>query len=1138
MEFRILGPLEVRREGHTLTLGGSKQRALLTILLTQPNKVLAVDRLTELLWGDDAPATAAHAIEVYVSQLRKTLEPGGAPYRMLLTSTAGYCLRIDPGEVDVVQFQNLVSSAEQLSPERALVQLNQALALWRGAALADFAAEQFARGEVARLDELHLHAIEQRIDAELALGRDDSLIGELVSLTTEHPFRERLCGQLMLAFYRSGRQAEASDVYQRTRERLVDQLGMEPGPELQAMLKRILQQDSELSGAGLEQELPAGTVTFLMTDIEESTRAWDESPIAAKQALDRHNAIVTEHVVTHQGQVVESGREGDSFLAAFRQARDGVACALDTQRALQQEPWPDESRIRVRIAVHSGEAELQSGHYVGAALYRCARLMASGHGGQVVLSQATEQLVVDTLPDGADLLDLGLHRLPDISRPEHVFQLLHADLASEFPPLKSLERPHTNLPNQLTSFIGREEELRAVTDAVDRFRLVTLAGVGGTGKTRLAVQIGGALLDRFTEGVWFVDLTPLSDARLIPQAMAASLGIREQPGRDLLATVVDHLRQGSTLVILDNCEHVIDEAARVTAALITHSAMLHVLVTSRERLRVDGEHVYQVPPLHTPTDAEKPSLSELREFESVQLFVDRAALLVPLFSIDESSGRAVAELCIKLDGIPLAIELAAAQVRALGPREILDNLGDRFSVLASGNRTGPLKQRTLWATLQWSYELLDQSEQALFRRLAVFAGGFDIAAANAVLGDVLVPSAGIAAVIAKLTDKSLVIAEPGARATRYRLLETVREYALELLRSADEIAESHRRHAQYFLDTLRQTATEYGVRGAARWRRQVGDDYPNLVAALAWAESADAELCLSLAAGLGPFWVSSGYTTEGLQRLLSALSRPSDNLAERLTAHLYIAWLYWLSGGVEEAEAWADATARAMEGVDDPALRGRAMHIQGLVAADASADYARAGRHLAVALDLARQANDSHGIAETLNVLGSVAMATGDLAAARDHLNEALAVSESIEYENGISQAHLLLGGICYLEGKMLAANQLLMLAIDRGLATDYRWVVATGLDALSWSVIRSGDTRNGLILVGAAEGAYRWAQVNRTRLGRQMYKLSVPGAIERLGEEAGKLIGEGRRLDINSALELAHQITSGPGSGPMPPDR
>src|SRR5689334_10876450 len=389
MEFRMLGPLEVRRGEETLALGGAKQRALFTILLLHANHVVSRERLAELLWGDEPPPTADHVIEVYVSQLRRALEPEGAPYKMLIRKPAGYVLQVSPSDIDVNQFADLVEGARSAPPAEAAAQLTRALGMWRGPALADFAGEAFALSESARLNELRLYAREERIDAELALGHHAQLIGELQGLVEEHPLRERLCGQLMLALYRSGRQAEASDIYQKTRERLVDELGMEPGPELQELLKRILQQETGLAAApAVPSTLPSGTMTFLITDLEGSTRRWDRSPDEMREAMGIHDAVLGTAISAHGGVQIESGREGDSILAVFGRATDALACALEVERRFAAQSWPAGADLHLRVAIHSGEAEHRSGHYFGPAVYRCARVLATGHGDQVLLTQA------------------------------------------------------------------------------------------------------------------------------------------------------------------------------------------------------------------------------------------------------------------------------------------------------------------------------------------------------------------------------------------------------------------------------------------------------------------------------------------------------------------------------------------------------------------------------------------------------------------------------------------------------------------------------------------------------------------------------------------------------------------------------
>ncbi|HEV3406439.1 MAG TPA: BTAD domain-containing putative transcriptional regulator, partial [Candidatus Dormibacteraeota bacterium] len=543
MEFRMLGPLEVRRGEETLPLGGAKQRALLAILMLHANHVVSRERLAELLWGDEPPSTADHVIEVYVSQLRRVLEPEGAPYKLLVRKPAGYLLQVSPSDIDVNQFATLVDGARSAQPAEAAAQLTRALGMWRGPALADFAGESFAIAESARLNELSLYAREERIDAELALGHHAQLIGELHGLVEEHPLRERLCGQLMLALYRSGRQAEASDIYQKTRERLVDELGMEPGPELQDLLKRILQQETGLAAApAAPSTLPSGTTTFLITDIEGSTRRWDRSPDEMREAMGIHDAVLGAAISTHAGVQVESGREGDSILAVFARATDALACALEAQKELTAQQWPAGADLHLRVAIHSGEAELRAGHYFGPAVYRCARVLATGHGDQVLLTQAAHDLVVDSLREGAALRDLGSHRLRDLERAERIFQLTAPGLRSDFPPLRSMDPQRHNLPISPTGFIGREAELKEIAERLKPHRMLTLVGPGGTGKTRLALQAAAENIERFADGVWFIELAAVREPELVPQAVAEALGIREEAGRPIVKTLIDRLR--------------------------------------------------------------------------------------------------------------------------------------------------------------------------------------------------------------------------------------------------------------------------------------------------------------------------------------------------------------------------------------------------------------------------------------------------------------------------------------------------------------------------------------------------------------------------------------------------------------------
>src|SRR5579884_1061615 len=629
--------------------------------------------------------------------------------------------------------------------------------------------------------------------------------------------------------------------------------------------------------------LPEGTATFLFTDIEGSTRLWERAPEAMREALARHDALLREAVEAHRGHVFKT--IGDAFCAVFAAAPDALVAALAAQRELAgmvvraasevSGTAAEEMGLRVRMAVHAGTAQARDGDYFGPTLNRIARLLAVGHGGQVLLSQAACDLLGDALPSQAGLRDLGSHRLKDLQQPEHIYQLLHPDLPADFPPLRSLSPETTNLPVQLTSFIGREKEMEEIKRLLSRTRLLTLTGSGGCGKTRLAAQVGADLLADFADGVWLVELAAIADPALVPQTVASTLGIREEPGQRLLETLQQHLKPKSLLLLLDNCEHLSAACAQLAETLLQACPNLRILASSREALGIAGELAYRVPSLSLPElprlpSAEAALVPALARCEATRLFVERAALSYPGFALTEQNAPAVAQVCVRLDGIPLAIELAAARIKVLSADQIAARLDDRFRLLTGGSRTALPRQQTLRALIDWSYDLLSEAERTLLRRLSVFAGGWTLEAAEAVC------SADALHLLTSLVDKSLAVYEEQAGEARYRLLETVREYARDRLLESGEMEEVRERHFAFFLRMAEEIEPKLTGLEQAAWLDRLEGEYDNLRAASGWALSAaeGAQAGLRLAGALWRFWEIRGHIDEGRGRLKNALDRP------------------------------------------------------------------------------------------------------------------------------------------------------------------------------------------------------------------------------------------------------------------------
>lgn len=596
----------------------------------------------------------------------------------------------------------------------------------------------------------------------------------------------------------------------------------------------------------MARQLPSGTVTFLLTDLEGSTRSWEQAPEAMKVAMIRHDELLEKAIAASQGYVF--ARMGDGMAAAFATARDAISAAAAIQRALRDEPWRTPKPLRARIGLHTDEAVIvDDGGYASLPINRCSRLMTAAHGGQVVISGATEVLVRDQLPEGMTLIDLGEHRLRDLGRPTRVFQLVREGAEEEFPPLRSLDAFPGNLPVQVSSFIGRKSEAAKVISALEESRVVTITGVGGVGKTRLALQVAADLLPRYRDGSWVVELAPVRDPDGVIEAIAAVFNLTNRGGPSLEDSLIEMLAQKRLLLVLDNCEHLLGAVARLATRIERACPGVVVLATSREGMAIDGEQLIALPPLATGEPDE--DLERLMSTDAVSLFVERARHVKADFALTQGNARAVVEICQRLDGVPLAIELAAARIIALSPAELVQRLNRRFQVLAGGRRGAVERHATLRAAIDWSYELLDTAEQRLLARMAVFTGGCALEAIEEVCSGEVVEREEVMDLVAGLVARSLVVAEDDGRGTRYRLLETIRQYGEERLAEWGEIDVLLMQHARYYAALSAQAAERFYGPEQILWARQVNRERDNIRAALAHAiEAGDAVLAVQLVA--------------------------------------------------------------------------------------------------------------------------------------------------------------------------------------------------------------------------------------------------------------------------------------------------
>ncbi|HEX2224765.1 MAG TPA: AAA family ATPase [Thermoanaerobaculia bacterium] len=847
-------------------------------------------------------------------------------------------------------------------------------------------------------------------------------------------------------------------------------------------------------------DLPSGTVTFLFTDIEGSTALWERDRDAMAAAVARQIALLDAAIQAHGG--IHFKTVGDAVQAAFPTAPEAIAAALDAQRSLLAEGWGEIGPLRVRMALHAGEAMVHNEEYQGPLLNRSARLLAIGHGAQVLLSETAAMLARDAMPPGTDLRELGEHRLPDLLEPECIFQLLHPDLPDAFPPLRTLEtRPH-NLPTQATPFLGREREVAEVV-ALLRFsdaRLVTLTGPGGTGKTRLALQAAAELLDAFPDGIYFVPLAALRDPELVPSAIASALGLRDQAEQTPAQAVREALAGKRLLLVLDNVEQVAS-AAPFVGELLAAAPALEVLATSRLPLRLRAEHEYPVTPLALPPASGTPP-EQLLQYEAVRLFVERAQAVRVGFALTPEIAPAVAEITRRLDGLPLAIELAAARVRLLPPAALLARLEKRLPLLTGGPRDAPARQQTLRDAIAWSYDLLTAGEQALFRRLSIFAGGFSFEAAEAVAnpgGELDVLDG-----VDRLSEHSLL--RPGAGTDgepRFTMLETIREYGLERLAQSGEAEATQRAHTEFFLALVEEAEPKLISPEQLVWLERLEAEHDNLLAALSWAVVSDAQIALRLAWGLAWFWYFRGYLREGrawLERALAASVDPGPlhagafTAAGRLARHLgdYGGAIALLERSLELARSFQDRRAEAL-----------ALHELGALAGLAEGDAAREVALTEASLALWRELGDSWGTARTLNNLGYEAYLQGDLDRAVSLLDEGVKLARAAGDRLVLGYILDSRGVVAEAQGEFERATDLYREALALAQHVSTPLVEAFALSSLAGMAARQGQPVRAARMWGAAS-ALRDAIGTRLPLEEEeRFAQPVAAVRELLGEDA-----------------------------------
>ena len=897
---------------------------------------------------------------------------------------------------------------------------------------------------------------------------------------------------------------------------------------------------------------PSGTVTFLFTDIEDSTKLWEQYPEAMKVALATHDSILKEAIASNHGYIVKT--TGDGVFAVFTTALDGIKAAIAMQRGLLQTSAV--LQLRVRMGLHTAEAELRDGDYFGQSINRTARIMSVGHGGRVLLSETTAQVVREHLPKASNLLELGEHYLKGLARPEKIAQLVLPDLQKDFPPLNSISTATNNLPTQLTSFIGREKEIAEIETLLDSSRLVTLTGSGGTGKTRLSIEVGAQELAYFPNGVWMIELAPLSDPAQIIPALAQAFGLQESPFSPLASLVTDYLHDKKLLLILDNCEHLILACAHLADDLLHRCAALKILASSREALGIGGEMAYRTP--------------SLADSESTRLFVERARAANSQFSITDSNHSSIAQICSRLDGIPLAIELAAARTKLLSVDQIAARLDDRFKLLTGGSRTALPRQQTLRALIDWSYELLSEEERALLRRLSVFAGGWTFEAAEFVC-----PNYDVLDLLTQLVNKSLVVVDnDGSESTRYHLLETIRQYARDKLLDAGESFEVRNIHSQYFLQIAEAAEPQLLKADSGKLVSLLENERDNFRVAIEWTTENDIESALRIVYALQLFWTRNRYQSQGRILAEAVIARaeavpPLEGeaafqhkvlIARALSTLIVVAISQGDNQYAREVSAKCEFYAR---GIGDKALVARALSYS-CIGRLSVGDIEGVEIGSREALQCARESEDAFALGLSLGMtseyllitgkdpemareyasqstkilkaggyqwtyalillgIGMVSKYKGDLKFARENLGNVLPLFREMGDIQRVTMIQSEFGHMERYEGNLDKAEQAYRETILTWQKIGHRAAVANQLEFLAYIAIAHGQGERAARLLGAAEALREKINIQMSPFERIEYDKQVAELRNGMDEKSfSNLWSEGRLTTMEQAIQSA----------------